>query len=85
MQPALGAFPEIIELAEGGVIYQPNSPDELAKTIKLLLNDPEKLNDLSERGRKGIEKHFNIQDQALKMVDLYNAITNQKKSKTDDN
>jgi len=85
VQPALGAFPEIIELAEGGVIYQPNSPDELAKTIKLLLNDPEKLNDLSERGRKGIEKHFNIQDQALKMVDLYNAITNQKKSKTDDN
>jgi len=85
VQPALGAFPEIIDLAGGGITYHPNSPQELAESLKSLLNDSGKLSELSENGRKGIEKHFNIQDQALKMVDLYTSITNQKKSNTDVN
>ncbi len=83
VQPALGAFPEIIELAGGGITYQPNSPKELANSLAILLNDPEKLSELSRAGRKGIIEHFDLQDQTLKMVNLYKNISNQKKADTD--
>ena len=30
VQPSLGAFPEIISLSGGGIVYQPNTPEELS-------------------------------------------------------
>ena len=41
VQPALGAFPEIVELSGGGVIYEENTPEVLAQALEKLLSDPE--------------------------------------------
>ena len=60
VQPSLGAFPEIVKLSGGGVIYEPNTPAELAKTLSELLLDPEKLDKLSRDGRAGVEKNFHV-------------------------
>jgi glycosyltransferase involved in cell wall biosynthesis len=71
VQPAAGAFPEIIGLAGGGVVYQPHTPEALADALMKLLADREELERLSRAGREGVEKHFHIDVQAERMVEVY--------------
>ena len=77
VQPALGAFPEIVSLTGGGVIYESNTPEVLAESLEKLLNDPDELDRLSRKGREGVEQHFHIDIQAERMVKVYEeAISN---------
>jgi glycosyltransferase involved in cell wall biosynthesis len=76
VQPALGAFPEIVEMAGGGITYSPNSPEELADSLAILLSDPDRLKEMSRRGRSGMEQYFNITSQAEKLVGFYSHIIN---------
>jgi len=74
VQPALGAFPEIINLSGGGAIYEPNEPSVLANTLKEILMDTEKLDQLSRDARAGVEKHFHVNGQVKKMLKVYNEV-----------
>ena len=74
VQPALGAFPEIVKLSGGGITYEPNTPETLCETLARLLSDPEKLNSLSVAARKGVEIRFNIHDHAKEMIAVYQNI-----------
>ena len=71
VQPALGAFPEIVELTGGGVIYQENTPEALAQSLEKLLSDPEEMDRLSRTGKEGVDKHFHIDVQAERMIKVY--------------
>jgi glycosyltransferase involved in cell wall biosynthesis len=71
VQPALGAFPEIVKLSGGGVTYEPNTPEALADALKELLCDPLKMDDLSLQGRSGVEQHFHVEGQVQKMLEVY--------------
>ncbi len=71
VQPALGAFPEIIELTKGGVVYEPNTPEALSRALQDLLSDPDEMEKLSIQGKSGVEEHFHIDMQAERMVKIY--------------
>ena len=71
VQPALGAFPEIIKLSGGGIIYQPNTPEALCGAFAGLLTDSKKLTEISLQARDGVELNFNIHDHARQMIDVY--------------
>jgi glycosyltransferase involved in cell wall biosynthesis len=71
IQPALGAFPEIIELSGGGITYEPNTPEILAESLAKILNDKELLLAKSRDGYQGVLKHFDIKNQADKLVAFY--------------
>lgn len=71
VQPALGAFPEIVKLSGGGITYAPNTPAELAKAWAVVLGDSEKLSNLSLQARQGVEQYFNIHDHAREMIGVY--------------
>jgi glycosyltransferase involved in cell wall biosynthesis len=71
VQPALGAFPEIVGLSGGGVVYEHNTPEALCGSLEKLLSDPDELNRLSRNGKEGVEKHFHINVQAESMVAVY--------------
>jgi glycosyltransferase involved in cell wall biosynthesis len=71
VQPALGAFPEIMEKAGGGVIYGENNPERLAAALKELLDDPARLQQLSFDARKGAEDHLNIHQLAEHLISTY--------------
>lgn len=80
VQPALGAFPEIVGLTGGGVIYESNTPEALSESLEKLLLDPTELDRLSKIGREGVDKHFHIDMQARNMVTAYeDAISKNKK------
>jgi glycosyltransferase involved in cell wall biosynthesis len=71
VQPALGAFPEIVGLTGGGVIYDMNTPEALSEALAQLLDHPDELDRLSRAGKEGVEKHFHIDVQAERMVEVY--------------
>jgi len=74
IQPALGAFPEVIKLSGGGAIYAENSPEHLAEALADLILNDKKLQELSAAGISGVKEHFNIHVQASKMVAVYESV-----------
>jgi glycosyltransferase involved in cell wall biosynthesis len=71
VQPAAGAFPEIINLTGGGTTYEPNTPENLAGELSRLLDNRELLKQKSEAAVQGIREHFDIHKKAEGMVQLY--------------
>ena len=76
VQPNLGAFPEIVNTAGGGIIYEPNTPEALCKALQNLLDDQPLINKLSIEARKSVEEHFDINTQAEKMIAVYQKYVN---------
>jgi glycosyltransferase involved in cell wall biosynthesis len=75
VQPALGAFPEIVEASGGGFIYDENTPRKLAGSIHTLLSDKKLLGEKSMNARKGVEEKFNIKKKAASLVEIYKMVT----------
>lgn len=78
VQPKLGAFPEIITLSGGGVIYDRNDPEVLSKSLIHLIHNPSELRQLSAAGREGVDQHFSTNKQAAKMMEIYQRVANKK-------
>jgi glycosyltransferase involved in cell wall biosynthesis len=74
VQPAAGANPEILELAEGGVLFDPASPDALAQAVAGLVSDPARQAFFARRGRHGVELQFSLARMARVTVDVYQAV-----------
>ncbi len=79
VQPALGAFPEIIKKSGGGIVYEPNTPEKLSEALSQMLSDTDKLNELSEKGRQGVEEKFNVHQEAKDVVARYSELLNRSK------
>lgn len=71
VQPALGAFPEIIGATGGGLIYEPNTPEALAGKLAELLSDPVRIAELGAAGRRSVEQKFDCRKLTLDMVEVY--------------
>lgn len=76
VQPALGAFPEIIEISGGGFTYEPNTPEKLAEALARILENKELLVTKSRDGYQGVLNHFNIRNQANKLMEFYERVIN---------
>lgn len=74
IQPALGAFPEIIGVTSGGLIYEENIPEKLALSLEKILGDKELLRKKSLAARSGTEDHFNITRQSAEMIAAYETL-----------
>jgi glycosyltransferase involved in cell wall biosynthesis len=71
VQPALGAFPEIIQKSGGGITYAPNLPEILAESLANLLSDPQQLAMLSESGYQGVHRYFDIFAHSRELIAAY--------------
>ena len=78
IQPSLGAFPEIISLAKGGIIYNPNSAEELSLNLRYLISNEALMQKLSLEGRKGVEVDFNIDILGRQMIEIYQKVLKNK-------
>lgn len=76
VQPALGAFPEIIEASKGGVTYTPNTAEALSGKWAEVLRNPEALKQMSMDGRKSVEEKFNSKLLIDKMLSIYQTVVN---------
>ena len=79
VEPAIGCFPETIEMTGGGVLYTPGSPEALADAIAPLLRDPEAARRLGEEGRQGVRRAFDVEETARKMAETCEQIAQRAK------
>ncbi len=76
VQPALGAFPEVIEATGGGAIYKPNTAEALASKLEEVLSNSENLMHMSRMGREATEGDFSSYAVINNMTEVYNKIIN---------
>ena len=71
VQPATGAFPEIMGKTNGGITYQPDNVEALADTLYKLLSDRQKLNELSRSGIDAVHNKLSIGNMANQLISVY--------------
>lgn len=75
VQPALGAFPEIINNTGGGILYEPNSSEKLTQVWADLLRKPELISELSKNGHKAVIEDYNIDTVSERILEIYKSLT----------
>jgi glycosyltransferase involved in cell wall biosynthesis len=74
IQPATGAFPEIIQMTQGGITYSPDSQAELVSTLVRLLNDPALQKELGDEGRKNVRARLTLSIMAEELSAVYGGL-----------
>ncbi len=77
VQPAHGAFPELLEATQGGLLFEPGNLDDLvAKWESLLLNSDERLR-LAVAGQAKVRESYSSQAMAEQTLRLFDSMTRQ--------
>src|SRR5262245_41368965 len=74
VQPAHGAFPEIIERTGGGLVVDPASPDALADGIMTLRTDTALAESMSKAGQAGVRHHYSVARMAEQVEAVYSEV-----------
>lgn len=76
VQPALGAFPEIAKTTGGGVLYEPNTPEKLVEKWVEVLSNPEKIIEMSKKGREAVLEQYTNEVLTKEVLGVYEEVTN---------
>lgn len=71
VQPNVGGYPEFIERTGGGVIYEPNDSQNLARAVVSLLREPEKIRQMGQQGRQVVLNSCSMEQMAKSILDIY--------------
>ena len=71
VQPDTGAFSEIIESTQGGVLYTEDSVEKLADTLEEVLRDRESLRKIGLKGREIINESHTPKAMAMGIIEVY--------------
>ena len=74
VQPATGAFPEIIDMTGGGVIYSRDDAEGLAEALEKLLTDRELLSALGSKGKEMVSRKLSLEAMSLGLSEVYNTL-----------
>jgi glycosyltransferase involved in cell wall biosynthesis len=74
VQPRHGAFPELIDATGGGLLVEPGSPEDLARGIAGLLDDPARRAELGRRGREAVHARFGDAAEAANALEIYGRV-----------
>jgi glycosyltransferase involved in cell wall biosynthesis len=77
VQPATGAFPEILEKTGGGIIYSPDNIEELTAGLIKLLNDNSLRKSLGETGRKKVREELTLENMSAGLSKVYRLYINE--------
>ncbi len=67
----IGGIPEIIKNNVNGLLVQPKNSQQLAEKIKYLINNPEKIKELTRKAKEKAEKEFSLEKTIEKTKGLY--------------
>jgi glycosyltransferase involved in cell wall biosynthesis len=74
VQPAVGAFPEIIEATGGGVTYFPNDANALSQKWAEVFSNPVLLQQMSRNGLEAVQNKFHLSTLSQNIVKVYEEI-----------
>jgi len=71
--PAHGAFPELVESTGGGLLFDANSPEQLASTLERVLTDESLRANLAKQGYEGVQRQHDLQHLARSTIELFDS------------
>jgi glycosyltransferase involved in cell wall biosynthesis len=71
IQPRHGSFPELVQATGGGLLVNPNDPDDLADKMHELLTDKAGREEMGHRGQEAVRQQFNAEIMARHTLDVY--------------
>ena len=74
VQPATGAFPEIIARTKGGITYSPDNASELSATILNLLNENELRLRLGKQGKENVLNELSLEKMSEGLSEVYSSL-----------
>ena len=74
VQPATGAFPEIIRMTQGGIVYSPDNHEELVKNLVRVLNDKKLQKELGEAGKANVRSSFSLEKMSGGLYYVYSKL-----------
>jgi len=74
VQPRRGAFTEIVERAGGGLLVQPDDPQDLAEGILKIAKDQQLAAELSANGFRGVREHYTAAHMADRVLEAYESV-----------
>ena len=67
---------EFVQRYDCGICVDPENTDEIASAIRYLLDHPEEARRMGENGRRAVEQEFNWGMEEMKLLSLYEGLTN---------
>jgi glycosyltransferase involved in cell wall biosynthesis len=77
VEPKSGAFPELLDITAGGVLFEPNNAEALAEAMQPLLLDPNYARELGKQGKKQVFQKFNVEQTAKDLMRIYQVTVQQ--------
>ncbi|HYO90616.1 MAG TPA: glycosyltransferase family 4 protein, partial [Pyrinomonadaceae bacterium] len=74
VQPRRGAFTEIVEKTQGGILVEPDDPDSLAEGIFELYQNPQLAETLGGNGFRGVCEHYSVARMAERALEVYGSL-----------
>ena len=71
VQPRHGSFPELIEATGGGLLVNPDDPEDLARGLYDLLNDRDLRERLGRQGKEVVHSRFTAANMARETIAVY--------------
>ena len=74
VQPATGAFPEIIGRTMGGITYSPDNVSELSANLLKLLKDNDLRTTLGKQGKENVLSELSLEKMSEGLSEVYNSL-----------
>ncbi|MFN4257883.1 MAG: glycosyltransferase family 4 protein [Gemmataceae bacterium] len=71
VQPRHGSFPELIDKTGGGILVNPDDPEDLARGLHQLLVDRGHREELGRKGKAAVRQHFHADRMAQETLAVY--------------
>jgi len=71
VQPRHGSFPELIEATGGGLLVNPEDPEDLARSLRQLLDNLTHREELGRKGKEAVHQRFHAARMAQETVAIY--------------
>ncbi len=78
VQPNHGAFPELIQATNGGLLHNPEDSVDLADKLASLLTNRSWRQALGEKGKTAVHTHFSAQRMAVETIQTYQSMFTQR-------
>ncbi len=72
--PQSGIFPEMMNLTQGGLMYQSGDTGSMASAIGQLIDNPDRADAMGKSGAAGIRTHFSAPKMAAETVEAYSEL-----------
>jgi glycosyltransferase involved in cell wall biosynthesis len=80
VQPAHGAFPELIEATQGGLLFEPGNLDDLVAKWESLMRNPDERLRLAVAGQAKVRESFSAQAMAEQTLQLFTLQTSRREA-----